>query len=149
MADEPVVRNKKAFYNYEIQERFQAGLVLLGTEVKAIRERKVSLIDSYARVRNGEIWLEKCHIGPYRHGNLANHDPLRPRKLLLHRREINRLVVSMTRKGFTLVPLVLYFKKGRAKVDLGVARGKRLYDKREKARRKTIDREIARELKHR
>ena len=144
-----VARNKKAFHNYEIRDRYQAGLVLLGTEIKAIRDHQVSLADSYARIRNGEVWLENCHIGPYRHGNLANHEPLRPRKLLLHRREINRLTGAVAHKGLTLVPLELYFEKGRAKVELGVARGKRLYDKREAARRRAVDRDMAQELKRR
>jgi SsrA-binding protein len=144
-----VARNKKAFHNYEIRQRYQAGMVLLGTEIKAIRDHQVSLADSYARIRNGEVWLENCHIGPYRHGNLANHEPLRPRKLLLHRREISRLTSAVANKGFTLVPLALYFERGRAKVELGVARGKRLYDKREAARRRAVDRDIAQELKRR
>ena len=144
-----VARNKKAFHNFEIRERYHAGLVLLGTEIKAIRDHQVSLADSYARIRDGEVWLENCHIGPYRHGNLANHEPLRPRKLLLHRREINRLTGSVAHKGFTLVPLSLYFERGRAKVELGVARGKRLYDKREAARRRAVDRDIAQEMKRR
>ena len=149
MTRDSVARNKKAFHNYEIRDRYQAGLVLLGTEIKAIRDHQVSLANSYARIRNGEVWLENCHIGPYRHGNLANHEPLRPRKLLLHRREINRLTGAVAHKGFTLVPLALYFEKGRAKVELGVARGKRLYDKREAARRRAVDRDIAQELKRR
>ena len=144
-----VARNKKAFHNFEIRERYHAGVVLLGTEIKAIRDHQVSLADSYARIRDGEVWLENCHIGPYRHGNLANHEPLRPRKLLLHRREINRLTGSVAHKGFTLVPLSLYFERGRAKVELGVARGKRLYDKREAARRRAVDRDIAQEMKRR
>ncbi|MCY3776260.1 MAG: SsrA-binding protein SmpB [Candidatus Aminicenantes bacterium] len=144
-----VTRNRKAFHNYEIRERYQAGMVLLGTEIKAIRDHQVSLSDSYARIRDGEVWLENCHIGPYRHGNLANHEPLRPRKLLLHRREINRLTGAVAHKGFTLVPLALYFEKGRAKLELGVARGKRLYDKREAARRRAVDRDMAQELKRR
>lgn len=144
-----VARNKKAFHNYEIREKYHAGLVLLGTEIKAIRDHQVSLADSYARIRDGEVWLENCHIGPYRHGNLANHEPLRPRKLLLHRREINRLTGAVAHKGFTLVPLSLYFERGRAKVELGVARGKRLYDKREAARRRAVDRDIAQEMKRR
>ncbi len=144
-----VTRNKKAFHNYEIRERYHAGMVLLGTEIKAIRDHQVSLADSYARIRDGEVWLENCHIGPYRHGNLANHEPLRPRKLLLHRREISRLTGAVAHKGFTLVPLALYFEKGRAKLELGVARGKRLYDKREAARRRAVDRDMAQELKRR
>ncbi len=149
MTNSAVARNKKAFHNYEIRERYHAGLVLLGTEIKAIRDRQVSLADSYARVRNGEVWLENCHIGPYRHGNLANHEPMRPRKLLLHRREISRLTGAVSNKGFTLVPLALYFERGRAKIELGVGRGKRLYDKREAARRRAVDRDIAQEMKRR
>ena len=149
MTDEVVVRNKKAFFNYEILGRYEAGLTLQGTEVKAIRDHKVNLKESYARVKNGEVWLEGCHIGLYRHGNISNHEPLRPRKLLLHRREINKLIRVTERKGFTLVPIALYFKNGKVKVEIGVARGKRLYDKRETAKRKTVDREIQMELKRR
>ncbi len=149
MTDEVIVRNKKAFFNYEILDRYEAGLALHGTEVKAIRDHKVNLKESYARVKNGEVWLEGCHIGPYRHGNLFNHEPLRPRKLLLHRREINKLIGVTVRRGFTLVPIALYFKAGKVKVEIGVARGKRMYDKRETARRKTVDRDIQMELKRR
>ncbi len=149
MTDGVVVRNKKASFNYEILDRYEAGLALQGTEVKAIRDHKVNLKESYARVKNGQVWLEGCHIGPYRHGNLFNHEPLRPRKLLLHRREINKLIGITMRKGFTLVPIALYFKNGRVKVEIGVARGKRNYDKRETAKRKTVDREIRMELKRR
>ena len=149
MTDGVVVRNKKASFNYEILDRYEAGLALQGTEVKAIRDHKVNLKESYARVKNGQVWLEGCHIGPYRHGNLFNHEPLRPRKLLLHRREINKLIGITMRKGFTLVPIALYFKNGRVKVEIGVARGKRNYDKRETAKRKTVDRDIQMELKRR
>ncbi len=149
MTDGVVVRNKKASFNYEILDRYEAGLALQGTEVKAIRDHQVNLKESYARVKNGQVWLEGCHIGPYRHGNLFNHEPLRPRKLLLHRREINKLIGITMRKGFTLVPIALYFKNGRVKVEIGVARGKRNYDKRETAKRKTVDREIRMELKRR
>ena len=149
MTDEVVVSNKKAYFNYEILDRDEAGLALQGTEVKAIRDHKVNLKESYARVKNGEVWLEGCHIAPYRHGNLSNHEPLRPRKLLLHRREINKLIRVTERKGFTLVPIALYFKDGKVKVEIGVARGKRLYDKRETAKRKSADRDIQMELKRR
>ena len=149
MTDGVVVRNKNASFNYEILDRYEAGLALQGTEVKAIRDHKVNLKESYARVKNGQVWLEGCHIGPYRHGNLFNHEPLRPRKLLLHRREINKLIGITMRKGFTLVPIALYFKNGRVKVEIGVARGKRNYDKRETAKRKTVDRDIQMELKRR
>ena len=149
MTDEVVVRNKKAFFNYEILDRYEAGLALQGTEVKAIRDHKVNLKESYARVKNGEVWLEGCHSAPYRHGNLSKHEPLRPRKLLLHRREINKLIGVTERKGFTLVPIALYFKDGKVKEEIGVARGKRLYDKRETAKRKSADRDIQMELKRR
>ena len=149
MTDAVVVRNKKAFFNYEILDRYEAGLALQGTEVKAIRDHKVNLKESYARVKNGEVWLEGCHIAPYRHGNLANHEPRRLRKLLLHRREINKLIRATERKGFTLVPIALYFKDGKVKVEIGVARGKRLYDKRETAKRKSVDRDIQMALKRR
>lgn len=150
MAGELVVaNNKKAFHDYEILERFEAGLVLQGTEVKSLRERRVNLKDSYARVVNGEIWLEGCHISPYPYGNIHNHEPERPRKLLLHRREIARLIGSMTRGGLTVVPLRVYFRRGKAKVELGLARGRKTYDKREVARRRTIEREVEAELKRR
>lgn len=149
MTDAVVVRNKKAFFNYEILDRYEAGLALQGTEVKAIRDHKVNLKESYARVKNGEVWLEGCHIAPYRHGNLSNHEPRRLRKLLLHRREINKLIRATERKGFTLVPIALYFKDGKVKVEIGVARGKRLYDKRDTAKRKSVDRDIQMALKRR
>ena len=142
-------RNKKAFHEYEILDRFEAGIVLQGNEVKALREHKVSLKDSYARIREGEAWLENCHIGPYSHGSLSDHEPLRSRKLLLHRREINRLMGKTLRRGLTLVPLSVYFKNGKVKVEIALARGKRIHDKRERERQKTIDREVEMELKRR
>ena len=147
MADEVVVRNKKAFFNYEILDRYEAGVALTGTEVKAIRDHKVNLKEAFARVKNGEVWLEGCHIAPYRYGNIANHEPVRPRKLLLHRREINKLIGITVRRGFTLVPIALYFKNGKVKVEIGVARGKRIHDKREAAKRRSVDRDIQMELK--
>lgn len=149
MSKQLVGRNKKAFHQYEILDRFEAGIVLEGSEVKAIREHKVSLKESYARIKDGEAWLENCHISPYSHGGLSNHDPLRSRKLLLHRREIRKLIGKTLKSGFTIVPLSLYFKNGRVKVELALARGKRLHDKREAARRKAIDREVETALKGR
>lgn len=149
MGEQLIAKNKKAFHDYEILERFEAGVLLQGTEVKAIRERRVNLRDSYAAVKEGEIWLQNCHISPYTHGNIHNHDPLRSRKLLLHRGEIDKLVGKALKKGFTLVPLSIYLKSGKVKVELAVARGKRAYDKREAARRKTIEREVQAELKRR
>lgn len=149
MPEQVVAKNKKAFHDYEVLDRYEAGIVLVGTEVKAIRDRKVNLKDSYARVRGGELWLENCHISPYTHGNISNHEPLRPRKLLLHRRELSKLIGRSTRKGLTIVPLSLYFKNGKIKLELGLARGKQLHDKRETARRKAIDRDVEIELKRR
>lgn len=149
MAEHLVAKNKKAYFDYEILEEFEAGLVLQGTEVKSLRDRRVNLKESYARVRDGEIWLENCHISPYTHGNLANHEPTRRRKLLLQRREINKLIGKTAQKGLTIVPLSLYFKNGKAKLRIGLARGKHTHDKREAQRRKVIEREVKTELKRR
>ena len=149
MSEQLVGKNKKAFHEYEILDRFEAGIALQGSEVKALRERKISLKESYARIKGGEAWLENCHIGPYSHGGLAGHEPLRPRKLLLHRREINKLAAKIVRRGFTLVPLSVYFKNGNVKVEIALARGKQIHDKRESSRRKTIEREVQTELKRR
>ena len=146
---ELIAKNKKAYHNYHILDEIEAGIVLLGTEVKAIREHRVNLKDSFARVQGGEVWLENCHIAAYKHGNRENHAPRRRRKLLLHRREINKIVGKAKRKGLTLVPLALYFKNGKAKVLLAVARGKNTYDKREAKRKKIIEREIQAQLKGR
>ena len=149
MAQQLVAKNRKAFHDYEILDRFEAGILLMGTEVKALREHRVNLKDSYAHISDGEVWLENCHISPYSHGNMQNHDPLRSRKLLLHRREIDKLTGDTLKSGLTIVPLSIYFKRGKAKIEIGLARGKKLYDKRETARRKAIDREIESELKRR
>ncbi len=146
---ELIAKNKKAYHNYHILDEIEAGIVLLGTEVKAIREHRVNLKDSFARVQGGEVWLENCHIAAYKHGNRENHAPRRRRKLLLHRREINKIVGKAKKKGLTLVPLALYFKNGKAKVRLAVARGKNTYDKREAKRKKIIEREIQAQLKGR
>ncbi|MEE8348332.1 MAG: SsrA-binding protein SmpB [Acidobacteriota bacterium] len=142
-------RNKKAFHEYEILDRFEAGVVLQGTEVKSIREHRVSLKESFVRIKDGEAWLESCHISPYSHGNISNHDPLRARKLLLHRREIKKLIGKTVKSGFTIVPLSIYLKGGRVKVEIALARGKRLHDKRAASRRKTLDREVEAVLKRR
>ncbi len=144
-----VATNKKAFHDYFILERLEAGISLLGTEVKAIREGRLNLKDSYAMVQSGETFLFNCHISPYSHGNRENHDPTRSRKLLLHMREIRKLIGKTQEKGLTLVPLRVYLKKGRVKVELGVARGKKLIDKRETERRKEADREARAAMKHR
>jgi SsrA-binding protein len=144
-----IVENRKARHDYHIDEVIEAGLVLQGTEVKSIRGRRVNLKDSFARVENDEVYLYNVHISPYEQGNRFNHDPLRPRKLLLHRGEIRRLIGLVREKGVTLVPLRLYFKRGRVKVELAVARGKKLYDKRRDLAERTANREIERAFRER
>ncbi|HIE65928.1 MAG: SsrA-binding protein SmpB [Nitrospira sp.] len=140
--DAVIAKNRKAFHDYFIQESMEAGIVLLGTEVKSIRDGRINLKDSYARLEKGEIYLYNCHISPYRHGNLANHEPLRRRKLLLKKREIERFIGQTQIKGLTLIPLKFYFKRGLVKVELGLAKGKNLYDKRETEAKKTAQREM-------
>lgn len=145
-----VVTNRKAYHDYFIEEKFEAGIVLLGTEVKSLREGRVNLVDSYASVREGEVFLHHCHISPYSHGNLMNHDPLRVRKLLLRKKEINKLLGKTQQKGLTLIPLRLYFNdRGRAKVELGLAKGKKLYDRRETIKTREAGREMERAIKGR
>jgi SsrA-binding protein len=141
--------NRQAFHNYDIIEKFEAGLVLTGTEIKSAREGRVNLKDSYGIVKSGEVWLLNCHISPYSHGNYANHDPLRTRKLLLNKSEINRLIGRTTEKGLTLVPLRLYLKNGRLKCEIALAKGRKVHDKREVSRQKTIDKETRQVLKER
>ena len=148
-AERIVSENRKALHDYHILETFEAGVVLLGTEVKAIREGRVNLRDSYARVENGEVWLLNVHISPYSHRGYAQHAELRQRKLLLHRHEIRKLVGRTAEKGLTLVPLELYFNKGRVKVLLALAKGKQLHDKRETIRRREVDRETRAAVKAR
>jgi SsrA-binding protein len=128
--DRVVTSNRRAFHDFHILESIEAGIVLTGTEIKSIRDGKVTISEAYARVDNGELWLIGANIAPYTHGNRANHEPDRPRKLLVHHRELDRLRASIEQKGLTLVPLRLHLKEGRAKLDVGVARGKKLYDKR-------------------
>ena len=147
--DRPIATNRKAYHDFEVLETHEAGLVLRGTEVKALREGRADLKESYARIERDEAWLLGCHISPYGQGNRANHDPLRPRKLLLHRAEINRLLGRVMEKGLTLVPLRLYFKGGCAKVELGLARGRRTIDKRHVIREREERREMARALRDR
>jgi SsrA-binding protein len=141
-----VARNPKAAYEYHILDTFEAGLVLTGTEVKALRRKGASIKEAFARVSRGEVFLEGMHITPYEQGNRYNHDPMRTRKLLLHRREIERLIGQVEREGLTLVPLELYFVRGKAKVKLGLARGKKAHDKRETIKRRIADRETARAM---
>ena len=133
--------NRKAYHEYFILDKLEAGVALLGTEVKSIREAKINLKESYAAVKEGEAFLFDCHISPYSHGNRENPDPTRTRKLLLHRQEIRKLIGKTQEKGLTLVPLRVYLKRGKIKIELGVARGKKLYDKRETERKKDSDRE--------
>jgi SsrA-binding protein len=137
-----VATNRRARHEYEILETIEAGLVLRGTEVKSLRAGHVNFKDSYATVRNNEAWLLGCHISPYSHGTDANHDPERDRKLLLHHRQIARLSGKVAERGLTLIPLRLYFKKGRAKVEVGLARGKKLHDKRSAIREREVRREL-------
>jgi SsrA-binding protein len=141
-----VASNRKARHEFEILETFEAGLVLRGPEVKSLREGKVGFQDAYARLEGGEVWLHSLHISPYEQANRYNEDPLRPRKLLLNRQEIRRLVGRVEEKGLTLVPLEIYFRRGFAKVTLALARGRRLYDKREKLKRRTQDEEARRAM---
>jgi SsrA-binding protein len=141
--------NRKAYHDYHIEESFEAGIVLKGSEIKSIRAGKVNLSDAYAKPENGELWLYNSHIASYDAASYNTHEPIRPRKLLLHRKEINSLAGKAVQKGLTLVPLKLYIKHGVAKLELGVARGKKAYDKRETIARRDADREMERALKHR
>jgi SsrA-binding protein len=144
-----VATNKKARHRFHILETVEAGLVLQGTEVKSLREGNCSLDEAFARPRGEELWILNMHIAPYAQGNRENHEPRRPRKLLLHRREIRQLKDRIEQKGHTLVPLSLYFKRGRAKLELGLARGKRVADQREDMRRRDAEREMRQELRRR
>ena len=144
-----VCENRKAWHDYFILEKYEAGIALVGTEVKSLREGKANLKDSFVIIKNGEAILENVHISPYEHGNIFNHDPLRDRKLLLHKTEITRLFSKTQEKGLTLVPLKIYFTKGRAKVEIALASGKKNYDKRRVIAEKTAKREIDRALRER
>ena len=144
-----ICRNKKAGFDYQIDETYEAGIVLKGSEVKSCRQGKVNLKDSYARIKNGEVFLCQAHISPYSHAGYNQHDPLRVRKLLFHKREIKRLTGKTKEKGYTLIPLQMYFRNGKVKVEMGLARGKKLYDKREEIKQRDLKREAALELKFR
>jgi len=144
-----VCQNKKAYHDYSIEETLEAGIQLQGTEVKSLREGKANLKDSYVLIKDSEAYLFNCHISPYTHGNIMNHEPLRTRKLLLHRKEIDRLRGKIQQKGYTLLPLKLYFKGSHAKVEVGLARGKRLYEKREAIKEREAKRTIERVMKSR
>jgi SsrA-binding protein len=142
-----VARNPRASHDYHFLETWESGIVLTGTEVKSLRNGKASIKEAYAHIRNGELWLEGMHITPYEQGNRWNPEPVRSRKLLMHRREIERLIGGVEQKGLTLVPLELYFSRGRAKVALALAKGKKTHDRREDIKRRIADREMARALK--
>ena len=144
-----VSENRKAFHDYFIEDRVEAGIILTGTEIKSIRNGKVNLKDSYARLNDGEVWVYQMHISPYEQGNRFNHDPLRPRKLLLHRAEINKLVGKIQLQGLTLIPIKIYLKQGMAKVELAVGQGKKNYDKRQVLAEREGKRDIERALRDR
>ena len=142
-----IANNKKAYHDYFIEDTCEAGLSLSGTEVKSLRMGKCSLKQAYVQIQDGEAWLYGCHISPYEKGNIFNKDPLRPRKLLLHKEEIRKLIGKTTEKGYTIVPLKVYFKGNYAKVQIGLARGKKLYDKRQDIAKRDLQRETQREMK--
>ena len=148
MSDEKeILANRLAYHEYHILDKYEAGAALVGTEVKSIMAGRIQLKESFVQVKDGEVWLIGSHISHYSHGNINNHDPLRPRKLLLHRREIEKLEKETTQKGMTLVVTRIYWKNGRIKFEIGVAKGKKLYDKRETEMRKTVEKETRQELK--
>jgi len=145
--DKEILTNRQAFHEFHILDRYEAGAALVGTEVKSIMAGRIQLKDSYVTIKDDEVWLLNAHISPYSHGNKQNHEPLRHRKLLLHRKEIEKLEKETTQKGMTLVVTAIYWKNGRIKFEIGVAKGKKLYDKRETEMKKTIDRETRQQLK--
>ena len=144
-----VAQNRKAYHDYFVEEKYECGIALFGTEVKSIRQGKVNLKESWAQVRKGEVWVEGMHISPYEQGNIYNRDPLRAKKLLLHKSEIRKLDGLVMRQGFTLIPLEMYLKDGKVKVQLGLCKGKQLHDKRDSMAKKDSDREIQRALRQR
>ena len=145
----PIAQNKKAYHDYIVEETYECGLSLMGTEVKSMRQGKVNLKESFCILRNGEVFAEGMHISPYDHGNLFNPDPLRPKKLLLHKAEIRKLAGLVSRQGYTLIPLKVYLKDGRMKLEMGLCRGKHLHDKRDAAAEKDARREIERAFSRR
>lgn len=147
--EKTIINNRAAFFEYHILEKYEAGVMLEGTEVKSVREGQIQLKDAYVQIKDGEAWLLNTHISPYRFGNRMNHDPVRARKLLLHKREIEKIEEAATQKGMTLVVTRVYLKGGRIKLEVGVARGKKLYDKRETEMRRTVERETRAALKER
>lgn len=146
-AERDLAVNRRAYHDYFIDEKYEAGVILTGTEIKSVRNGRANLRDGYVRIDNGEAWLENVHISPYAQGNLMNQEPVRPRKLLLHRKEISSLIGKVKQKGYTLIPLRLYIARNRAKVEVGLARGKRQYDKREAIAARDAKREIERAMR--
>ena len=142
-----VANNKKAYFDYFIEDKYEAGIVLAGTEVKSLRMGKCSIKEAYIKIDKGELYIYNMHVSPYEQGNIFNKDPLRVRKLLLHRGEINKLGGKITEKGYAIVPLSVYFSKGRAKMEIGLAKGKKLYDKRDSIAKKDVAREAAKDFK--
>ena len=142
-----IAKNPTAYHNYNIEDKLEAGIVLTGTEIKSIRNGKVNLKDSYANIKNGEVFIYGMHISPYEHGNIFNKNPLRVRKLLLNKKEINKLIGLIKQKGSTLIPISLYFKGSLVKLELGIGKGKKLYDKRQDIAKKEAERQIARNFK--
>ena len=149
LQEKDIVNNRHAFFEYFILDKYEAGIVLQGTEVKSVMEGRIQLKESYIAVKDGEVWLFNTHISPYSHGNKQNHEPLRTRKLLLHRREIEKLQKETTIKGMTLVVTRVYWNNGRIKFEIGVAKGKKLYDKRETMKERTVERETRAQMKER
>ncbi len=145
--EKTVSQNKKAYHDYFVEETYEAGLELYGTEVKSIREGRVNLKDSWCHIKDGEIFAYGMHISPYEKGNIFNRDPLRPKKLLMHKREINKLFGLMKQQGYAIIPLSVYFVRGRAKLKIGLCKGKKLYDKREDAAKKAANRDIERSMR--
>jgi SsrA-binding protein len=148
-APAPTIDNRRARFEYEFLERIEAGIVLTGTEIKSLRSGQTSISEAYARIRDGELWLLSMYVPPYKEGSFSNVEPNRPRKLLLHRKDIDRLAGRISEKGLTLVPTRLYFKRGRAKIEIALARGKKLWDKRREERDRDVKREIARAVRDR
>lgn len=144
-----IAENRKAFHDYFVEQRYEAGIILTGTEIKSIRAGKVNLKDSYAEINNGEVWLNQMHISPYEQGNRFNHDPLRKRKLLLNRSEIAKITGKVQQQGMTLIPLKIYLKQGLAKIELGLCKGKKTYDKREDLAKRDAKRQMERDLRDR
>jgi SsrA-binding protein len=146
-SEHTITTNRQAFHDYFVEDSLEAGIVLTGTEIKSIRDGKVNLRGAFARVRNGELWLEGMHIAPYEQGTYMNHEPMRMRKLLVHQRQLQHLMSQVQVKGLTLIPLKLYFKGSLVKVQVGVCRGKKLYDKREDIAKRDVERDIARAMR--